>query len=145
MHLPELSLLSGAMRGFGSLEGLLVKVERKVEEDVLELAGADVIALDLWKHLFGVASAKRTLVVGELDQCDLRAGLTLEWLVRDADRVFREGVGDRPALQDSLDLLEVLLNGLLPLLESFDVSSQRVIGSRHLCQAERRGQERQNS
>jgi len=53
--------------------------------------------------------------------CESRA--ERQWLVRDADRVFWEGVGNRPALEDSLDLLEVLLDGLLPLLESFDVSS----------------------
>ena len=66
------------------------------------------------------------------------ASLALGWLVRNADRVFREGVGNRPALQDSLDLLEVLLNGLLPVLESFDVSSQLVIGSRRLRPEQRR-------
>ena len=39
---------------------------------------------------------------------------------------------------------EVLPNGLLLLLEGFDVSPQLVIGRRRLRQAERRGQEYQN-
>src|SRR5207245_9194246 len=110
MHLPELSLLSGTMRSFGSLEGILVKVERGAAEDVLHLPGVDVIAFDLWKHLFGVAAAKRTLVVGKLDQCDLRAWLALEWLVSDADRGFRDGLGTGLARPDSLHLRAVLLD-----------------------------------
>jgi hypothetical protein len=43
-------------------------------------------------------------------------------------RLFRERVCSRPGLQEALDLLEILLDGLLPLLEGLDVLPQLLIG-----------------
>jgi len=48
VHLPVFALLGGAVGGLGRLEGIGVKLlNRKIPENVLDLARLDVLLLDL--------------------------------------------------------------------------------------------------
>ncbi len=108
MHLPVFTLVAGAVGGLGRLEGIGVKLlNRKIPENVLDLARLDVLLLDLGQRLTDVPGAKWSLVVGEIDDRHLRVFFAPEGIVIDADDdVFRLWRSDRPdSLQDGLNLL----------------------------------------
>lgn len=64
MHLPVFTLVAGAVGGLGHFEGIGVKLlNRKIPENVLDLARLDVLLLDLGQRLTDVPGAKRSLVV----------------------------------------------------------------------------------
>ncbi len=64
MHLPIFSLVGGAVGGLARFEGIGVKLlNRKIPENVLDLARLDVLLLNLGQRLTDVPGAKRSLVV----------------------------------------------------------------------------------
>ena len=90
MHLPEFPLLSCAVSRLGRLERIPVdRLQRKVADDILELSCLDVVALDLWQRLTDVSRAEWSLVIGKIDQRQLRAFLS-----------FEGGIGD---IQNDID------------------------------------------
>ena len=108
VHLPVLSLVSRTVGGLRRLEGILVdRLQGKVADDVFELAGLDIVLLDLWQRLTDVAGAEGSLVVGEVDEGELRRPLAFEGSIRDAEHdVLRFGRrGGRSCAQEGLDLL----------------------------------------
>ena len=75
-HLPELALVGGAARGArGALRERMNRVEREVAADVAQLAGVDVVLLDLLVRGDVELAAERALQVGELDHRQRRVGL----------------------------------------------------------------------
>src|SRR5690242_9414657 len=55
VHWPELTLIGGALRGFGSAERTIAKLEQ-VAIDELDFTGVDVGLLDLWLGFHNVES-----------------------------------------------------------------------------------------
>ncbi len=108
MHLPIFSLVGGAVGGLARFEGIGVKLlNRKIPENILDLARLDVLLLDLGQRLTDVPGAKRSLVVGKIDDSHLSVFLAQEGIIIDADDdVFRLWRWDRPdSLQDGFNLL----------------------------------------
>ena len=96
VHLPVFALLARAVRGLGCLERQRVDgFERKVPDDVLELAGRDVVPFELGVRLTDVPAAERSLVVGEVDQRQLGILISLEGCPIDAEDSL--GTGPRRA------------------------------------------------
>jgi len=124
MHLPEFSLFARAFRCLGRLEGVFVnRFQRKVAEDILQLACLDIVSLDLWQRLTDVSGAKRSLVVGKVDERELRVSVPFEGIAIDAqNNVLRFALwGGRSRSQKIFNLLELLLNCGLPLLDGLDL------------------------
>ncbi len=69
-----------------AVSGEAYGLDREVPEHVLHRTSLDVLTIDLRQRLAGVTRTEGTLVVRELDQGDLRRGLPLEDLVRQAAR-----------------------------------------------------------
>ena len=73
VHLPVLPLSTRTVGCFGRLEGLFMNGgEGKVAEDVFDLPGCDVIALNLGQGLPDVPRAIGTLIIGKLDEGQIR-------------------------------------------------------------------------
>src|SRR5216683_7246819 len=98
VHFPEFSLLACTMRGFGGFLGVLMKFERIVTPDVLDLARVDVVPDDLRICVLVIAGAEGTLEIGELDDGHLRVGRALERLFADIHRRRRKSIGSRSSL-----------------------------------------------
>ncbi len=95
VHLPVLALVAGAVRRLGRLARVGVNlVDRKVPEDVTQLAGLHVLGLQGRQCRIEEALAVGALVVGELDQGDRRVGAAQDGIVVDADA--RRGRSGRP-------------------------------------------------
>ena len=112
MHLPVFTLVAGAVSGLCRLQGAGVELfDWKVAVDIFYLARLDVLLLDLGQRLTDVPGAKRSLVVGEIDDRHLRISFAQEGIIIDADdNVFRlwpwaRPGSDRPdSLQEGLNL-----------------------------------------
>ena len=71
---------------FGGLESLFVDLlERQVQGDVADLAGVDELGSNLRGRLTDVPATVRSLIVGELDQCELGTAGTLHRVVPDIE------------------------------------------------------------
>lgn len=68
MHLPELSLVIRAFRGFRALLGMRVEAKRVITHDEFYFACIDVFRLDLSVCLREMAAAEGALVIREFDQ-----------------------------------------------------------------------------
>src|SRR3972149_6919246 len=85
MHLPEFSLVACAVGRLGRFESIFVdRLQGKVTDDIFQLAGLDVLAVDLGQRLTDVAGAEGSLVIGEVDERQLRAFLTFEGSISNA-------------------------------------------------------------
>ena len=71
-HLPEFSLAPRTARGFGGLKGVFMNgFQGEVEDDISELAGRNVVLLDLRHRLTDVPATEGSLEVGEFDEGEL--------------------------------------------------------------------------
>ena len=145
MHFPEFALLAGAADCLSRLKCIgMDGFQGKVEVDILDFSSLDIIFHDLRKRLTDVSSAKRSLVIGELDQCQLcipvaliGASLNIQINVQGNGSGCRSGSRSLSCDEKALDLLQFLLNGLLASLECLDLASQvePLFTRRVLCQA----------
>src|SRR5262245_33912416 len=79
MHLPAFALFLRAARRFGSFKGVRVnRFERKVFAHVFDLAGLDVLFLDLRERVVDVLAAERALKVSLLEHSDFGVVLPLD-------------------------------------------------------------------
>ena len=77
MHLPVFALVASTMACFRRFEGVLVDgFQGKVAHDILDLAGLNVVLLDLGHRLTDVPAAEGSLEIGEFDQGQLGGLLT---------------------------------------------------------------------
>ena len=84
MHLPVFSLFTGAVGRLGRLEGLFVDgFNRKVAEDIFDLACLNIISLDLGHRLPEVPSTKGSLVIRKLDQGQLSILVPFKGIISD--------------------------------------------------------------
>jgi len=108
MHLPVFPLVARAVRGLGRLEGVSVdRFQGEVPGDILQLAGFDVLLLDLGQRLTDVPGAEGSLVIGEVDERDRRVALAFEGRILDTQHHvpgFGRS-GGRSGPEERLDLL----------------------------------------
>lgn len=150
VHLGEATLLAGAVRRQRRLEGERVDArQRQIEPGVPQPAGVEVLLLDLRERLTDVSGAVWSLIVGELDQGEARRKLTFDRVVAEIELFARHVGSRRPGWSggaggDQLaDLLQLLLDVLLPALELLDVAPK--IGVALLRRGRRRRAERRQT
>src|SRR5437016_14665609 len=91
VHLAALALFSRTVHRFMSLERLRMnRFDREVAEDILHASSLDVLPIDLRKRLMRVPGAKRALVIGKLDDGNLRIALSVEGRAIDVDEHLLE-------------------------------------------------------
>src|SRR5215510_4792874 len=120
IHLPEFPLFAGTTRGFSCFEGIFVnRFERKVSYDIAQLAGINVVFLDLGHRLTDVPATERSLEVGELDHDQFSGFLAFAGCPIDIehDVLGCSGWSSWLGAQEGFDLLQILLHRLLPILE----------------------------
>ena len=147
VHRPVLALLAGAVGCLVRLECLgMDGLDGEIAEDVLHLAGGNVVALDLGECLANVAGAERTLVIRELHQGEPRVLHALERLVLDAEEHGGPlGRRLRPAPEQQLDFLKLLLDLRLAPAQIFEVFPQTLQLFVGLRKARRSAGEREQS
>ena len=129
MHLPEFSLFACAVGCLGGLECLFVdRFQGKVAGDIFQLAGLDVLAVDLGQRLTDVAGAEGSLVIGEVDERQLRGFLAFEGSISNVENdVLGFGwSGGRSSTQEIPDLLKLLLNCDLSFFDRLDLPSHDI-------------------
>src|SRR5205085_1525567 len=127
VHLPVLALVAGTLGGLGGAQRIGVDLfERQVADDVAQLAGGDVVPLDLRHRLLHVTAAERALEVRELHQDERGAVAALREPVADDQlELLGHHRGRRapgaPTLAQRLDVLQVALHRADAGLEGLDL------------------------
>ena len=128
MHLPVFALVARTMACFCRFEGVLVDgFQGKVAHDILDLAGLNVVFLDLGHRLTDVPAAEGSLEIGEFDQGQLGSLLTFRRCPINSEHCvlgFGGGSGSRSGLQEGFNVPQVLLHGFLSFFEHLDLFAQ---------------------
>ncbi len=128
MHLPVISLVSGAVGRFMGFKGLFVdRYQWEVAEDVFDLTRFDVISFDLGQRHTDVPGAVRSLIIGEVDNRQFCVKITLIRIITDVEDYGFKGIGGPPPAPHGLfEGLELPLEVLLILFKAFDLLSDRL-------------------
>ena len=93
VHFPVFPLVACAMgRLMGFKRVFVQEFQGKVHENVFDFTCQDVVPVDLWPRLTGVAGAKRSTIIGEFEYGYLSVFIALDGIIGKAQDLASGGL-----------------------------------------------------